>query len=369
MASPPTTLAKTSDAPASGDPATVAQNSFPRAARENRRPMADDTHTISASSVAAGPYDVPPFGFLRHLVLIVTMSGAAKGSATVAMHADGPWSCLQNLQLIDVNGAPLVGPMSGYDLYLANKYGAYVANSDPALAPSYSAPDVNGNFVFKLRVPVEISARDALGALPNMTASSTYKLQYMTGTSAQIYSTPPDTLGTLRVEATLESWTQPPPADFAGVANKREPIAVGTTQFWTKHSVAVNSGSNRIQVKRVGNLLRTLVLVWRTTGGARQSVNWPDPLIVEYDGRNEDQAQPEHLADQVYERYGFAHSLGNFVYDFHHDLDGRPGFELRNGYLPTTQATDLELIGTFGGAGSLDILVNDVAPAGGVFGG
>jgi hypothetical protein len=113
--------------------------------------------------------------------------------------------------LHDVNGAPIVGPFSGWDLYQAHKWGGYAAFDDPALSPSFSAVGASGgNFSFLLRVPVEIGNRDALGALPNMNASSTYKLRLALAPSNRIYTTPPGTtLPTVRFRVWAECWAPP----------------------------------------------------------------------------------------------------------------------------------------------------------------
>ena len=56
-----------------------------------------------------------------------------------------------------------------------------------------------------------------------------------------------------------------------------------------------------------------------------------------------------------------------FPYEFCHEFDGHVGNELRDGWLPTVQSTRLEIVGSFANAGALDIITNDVAPAGEVF--
>ena len=58
---------------------------------------------------------------------------------------------------------------------------------------------------------------------------------------------------------------------------------------------------------------------------------------------------------------------GVWLEDFAHEFDGKIGNELRDGWLGTVQSTRLELSGTFGSAGTLTILTNDVAPAGPIF--
>jgi len=56
-----------------------------------------------------------------------------------------------------------------------------------------------------------------------------------------------------------------------------------------------------------------------------------------------------------------------WVYDFCHEFDGALGRENRDLWLPTLGSSRVELQGTFGAAGVLTILTNDVAIAGSVF--
>jgi hypothetical protein len=56
---------------------------------------------------------------------------------------------------------------------------------------------------------------------------------------------------------------------------------------------------------------------------------------------------------------------GVYVFDYAHDLDGKIGYEMRDGLLPTSRDTRLELRGSFVAATDLELLVNDIAvPAG-----
>jgi hypothetical protein len=344
---------------------------FVRASYEHAEPAnIDESRQISASSQLIGPVDVPAYGYLRSLLILVTATGGV--GAGVVAHADAPYSAIDEVALHDVNGAPIVGPFSGWDLYQAHKWGGYAAFDDPALSPSFSAVGASGgNFSFLLRVPVEIGNRDALGALPNMNASSTYKLRLALAPSNRIYTTPPGTtLPTVRFRVWAECWAPPSAMNDLGAQQAVQPPALGTTQLWSKNIPPVTLGANTVQFKRVGNLIRTLVLVHRDGSGVRSDANLPDPLQLFMDGRlifNEGLAIRRNY---MRERYGVpAASIdaGVVVIDFAHDIDGRMGGELRDNWLQTAQSTRLELQGSFAAAGALTILTNDVAPVGNVY--
>lgn len=368
--------ALTATAP-SGDAVPAITVPFTKASRLHTEGAFLDDST-SAASFGSGPTqispaDVPAFGYMKSIDLIVEATAGVDGLATVAVNADAPWNVIRSVALKDVNGQTIVGPFTGYDLMLANKWGGYNFDGDPTRHPSFVDFDVDGNFTFRLRVPVEIVARNAFGALANMNASSTYKLEITIADDADVYSTPPDTLPGIRVRAYLEAWAPPSAADPRNNDQQTEPLGLGTTQYWTKATYNTAVGSNTIRLARVGNLLRTLVLVVRDDNNAREGADAPDPLQVHLDGRIIHNEASLLRRDLMAERYGYALAAvtaadddeGVFVYDFMHDFDGHPGGELGDLWLPTVQSTRLEFVGTISNsAGTLDVLTNDIAPVG-----
>jgi hypothetical protein len=347
---------------------------FVAGAREHTEgPFSDVSTQIGASAIAVSPVSVPAYGYLRSIVLLVDATGGADSGETVAVTSDAPWNALQNVQLTDVNGAPIVGPFgSGYALYLINKYGGYQWSSDPNLSPNFTTPVVgasaSGNFGFLLRIPVEIVSRDALGSLPNQNAASTYKIAYTVAASSVIYSTPPDTLPVLRVRMYLEAWSQPNATDARGMPQAQTPPALGTTQYWSEIQPAAAPGQHTVQLTRVGNLIRKVIFVSRDSAGDRVADGFPDPFTLQWDTRIIVQESQALLLETMFNQFGYGLGestldTGVYVWDFAHDLTGKSGEELRNQYLPTTQATRLEVVGSFmGDSATLEIITNDVAP-------
>lgn len=352
-------------APEVASTAPVVRNPFVRAAFEHEQPGDDrTTQMLAGSSTRVGPLDVPAYGFMRNIVIDVVCSGGVGGTPVLA--ADGPWNILESVSLEDVGGRPIIGPLSGYELYLLNKWGGYRFGSyDPALYPSYVATAMNPSF--QLIIPVEITPRDAIGSLPNLTSSQTYKVSYTIAAGSAVYTTAPTTtLPAVRVRLALVAWSQPPAADVRGIPNETEPPFLGTTQYAQRSIYTVNAGENRIALKRVGNLVRNLILIYRTTAGARNDGNLPATYRWELDSRNLEVSSLRNLRDVMFSRWGMAADTGVVVRSMTHDGDGRPGNEQRHLYLPTSGATRLEFIGSFAAAGTLTVITNDVAPAGGV---
>lgn len=370
----------TQDAPKANGERPQVLIPFTKASREHTEGAFVD-NTVSAASFGAGPtqigpFDIPAFGYARSILLLVQATGGAAGLNNAVSAADGPWSVIRSVVLKDVNGQPIIGPFTGYDLMLVNKWGGYSFDGDPTRHPSFSDVATTGNFTFRLRLPIEIVARNALGALANMNASSTYKLEITVADNADVYSTSPDTLPAVRFRAYLEAWAPPSAQDARGNPQETEPRGLGTTQYWSKATYNTAVGANTIRLARVGNLIRTLIFVVRDENNAREGADAPDPLQLHLDGRIIHNEASLIRRDLMAERYGYALEAvtnadddeGVFVYDFSHDFDGKPGGELGDLWLPSVQSTRFEFVGTISNAaGTLDVLTNDIAPVGALF--
>ncbi len=354
----------------------IAAKSFVRASMEHRESSGiDKTVTIGSSDQDLGSFPIPAYGYLRSLVILVTATG---GAGTAAFAADGPWNVLKNIVFSEPNGATITQFNSGYDLYLASKYGGYRAWSDPALDPDYATSTAGGNFTFMVRIPLELRGRDALGSLPNQNAAAAFQLRMTIAANTTVYSTvPPTTQPNIRVRVYSEEWDQPS-ISTDGSANMTTPPAMNTTQFHTKQIYPVVAGQNTIRLTRVGNYIRNLIFVYRDATNARvlnSTNNWPAPTTLYYDTRPIDYIQDVIWRKTMKERYGYygAVEAGNglnngvYIYDFAHEFDGGVGYELNDLWLPTLSSTRLEIQGSFGVAGTLEVITNDVAVAGNVF--
>ncbi len=373
--------------------APIATVPFIRASSEHRESTGIDvTRQLNAGNQDLGVFDIPAYGYLRSLLIVVTASG---GVGAPTFFEDYPWSVLQNVALTEPNGAVIAQFNSGYELMLANKWGGYrhVAGIDPRSSPAYNSNVAVGDFTFVLRIPVEINLRDSLGSLPNQNAAATFKLRMQLGSGAVnggLYTgTAPTTLPSVRVQVYLEAWDQPE-AGQAGMSNQVTPPAMNTTQFWSSQIFNLNSGQNTIRLTRVGNYIRNLIFICRRAGAPNVRVtgdaDFPDPSTFYLDTRPLDTVSKGVWRHTMFERSGMgsrapggaltapalnegAGALDNgvFLYDFTHEFDGSLGHENRDLWLPTLGSTRLELQGVFGNTDVLTVLTNDVAIAGPVF--
>lgn len=347
----------------------------------------DQTLTQSASTQDYPLFEIPPQGFLRGIYL--KFDGFSTNSAATVAYAtgqlDAPYNILDTITLEDTNSKPLVGPMGGYDLYLVNKYGGYVAGHDPKQWPEFQADSGTGDIDVKfiLRIPVELVNRDALGALPNKSGTNKFRIKIRLAAIATVFGTAPTEALSCRLRMIPENWWEPDAQDIKGRPLQQSPPASQTTQYWTKGTYNLSSGDNRIQLQQgLGYLLRNYLFVFRTTADLRsaaQDALWPDPATVQFEAnvifdRMLELWQyrvftwwnlnvPVATSDAVAATGGGGRDYCVYPMVFTDDFGLVPGSEVRRAYLATSDGSRLELRGNFGGAGNLQALANYVAPA------
>jgi hypothetical protein len=368
----------------------------------------DDTRALTTSTQDLPPLNVPPAGFLQNLYVLIEYTVAGNAVATVAVTEDYPWNLIDTIQFDDVNNASIFGPFTGWDAYIANKYGGYTFCDDPRHSPVYRLDTLTGtnatasSTAFVLRIPVELVQRDGLGALPNKSGTAMFKVKLRLAASGSVYTTPPTTLGTVRTRIQQADWWEPDATDLKGRPQSQNPPAVQTTQYWSKVDYTVNAGSVRQKLDRVGYLIRNLIFVARdssaTTKRANGETNFFDPFMLRVEGNTlitrlkkiwlQEIANWGYLGGSVTgavtatplsvgDNYtGSAAAIatqskdnGVYVQPFCADFAHKPGWETRRGYLATAAAARVEVQGTLLGGGTspytLTAITNDVSPVNG----
>jgi hypothetical protein len=342
------------------------------------------TTTLSSLTTASQltPYTPSPNAYLRGIWIQSVCTAVNTGSpATTAFNGDMPLGVYSSVTFVDANEKPIVGPFDSYTLAMVNKFGGYARLSDPRANGQYSAVtgsgSTGGSFSHVLYVPLEIVARDTLGALQNKNSASSYQLQLTVTTSALVYSTAPAVSATLVTTCFEDGWVQPKPTDLSGTPLSQSPPQLGTTQYWTRGSYNGLNGAQQIQLTQgLGYPIRNFMGINYATGGTRATGDgyWPSPLQLIYKGTTMwnitqsmwkwDQAQKFALSSTTADTAnGFEN--GVYVLPFNNDFDLTPGAELRNAYLPTQQGDQFQAIGSWGGGSTLYWIANYVAPAAG----
>lgn len=348
------------------------------------RAIYDNTTTQLVSPVKLPTYALDTDGFTSQLYVIVQCTTAAN-AATVAYKEDAPFSAILSLQFSDTNNKPILGPVTGHDLYLINKYGGYGHNDDAKNSPNYFATAGSGatagSFKFVLRVPIEIVHRDGFGSLLNKSASAVYKLDMTLAGSGDVYSTAPTTLGSIRTRIQQFGWMDSDQQDVYKNPADPNPPALNSIQYWDKQTLVVGTGSMNQQLNTFSGLVRNLIFELRTSAGVRTDNDLPDPFELHYDktvpvSRLQDSWREQMSIDYGYS--GFTESTTNTntqdrgvrALPFTKDYGLKPGAESRFGYMPVTSATSLVMRGTVGttdsaSAHTFNVFVNYVWPANG----
>jgi hypothetical protein len=347
--------------------------------------------------------------FIENVVMDVNCTIAAN-SATVTLAADSPWQVIQTIRLDDPAGQSIVAPITGYQLYLLNKYLPDVeCNFDPKQDPNYFATTGSGgtagSFSFRLIIPIEHRRRDALGALNNSAANQRYLITLnIIPSFATLYGTAPSsTAANITVQFYQMYWTTPPASittSQGASQTQRTPAGLGTVGFvrFEQHNEVSGGGSPQLQLNNVGDYISSIIFVLRDTAGARDiyapaqsatNANWPpefDWWINDFQVHALSTYGPPGVTAALgsgglwprgmarfygyYNAYESAGGLDNGVYVLYmlHGLfDRKENFGPANQYLPTDATTKLQIRGSNWGSGAknLEVLTRMLRPIAG----
>jgi hypothetical protein len=340
----------------------------------------DQTRTLTTSTQRLPTYELDTDGYTAGMYILVDCTTAGN-TAAVTFAADGPWNVIDTVTFSDTSNNPIVGPMSGHDLYVAVKYGGYSFVDDQRQSPIYSATTgtggTGGSFTFVLLLPIEIVHRDALGALLNKSASAVFKLDITLAANATVYGTAPTTPGSVRVRIQQYGWMDPNATDLKGNPVAQNPPALNSVQYWDKQTYTLNAGSIAQRLQTFDGLVRNIIFQLRDSTGSRQQgdADFPDPFILQYETAQPIQRVRAIWRHMIGQHYGYVNAVetaggrdyGVYPEPYTRDFGLKPGAESRLGYLAVSAATALRVQGSIGGSGShtLVCLINYVVPAGG----
>lgn len=359
-----------------GQAGTAASVPFLAGSWEYSEWMAQDSLTMGSSTEYV--HQITPGGFLRGITFSLTSASGVLGT-TASLAGDSPWSVIQSMTLESIDGTPILYPMYGYSYYLVSRF-CRPWDGDPANDGTTNTSSVGGyqntiNPFFRLRFFVE--GRITIGVLPNTDARAQYRLRYTVAPLLQpantsyglVSSTTGVTAPVLTFNLYLETYAQPPTVDYAGNAIVQIPDGL-TLQRFVSHQAGdtTNTGTFTIKENRVGNLIRTLILIQRTSAAVRSDLT-TDPirwrldntqLLSEYRDRR-DYEMDRFGSQQNARLYNSNRPTGVYTYFRYHN----PGQMDGQYWLPTTEASYLQFELNGGqSAGTLESITEDLAPAG-----
>jgi hypothetical protein len=340
----------------------IAALPFTSGAHEHGEPAFTAAFTPGAGVQRQNPTDIPAFGYITAVLMQVVGSGGAGGVAA----ADAPWNILTDITLQDVNGSVIAGPINGYEAMIANVLGGWSGvRNFPGDSPWFvgSTP----NFQFYLRIPVEVSHKDGLGALSNQNSSANYKLTFGVNAAANIWTTAPTTVPLITIKANLEAWTLPAAQDSRGNPQAQVPPLLGTGQYLSVQGprpTVVNAFT--APFTRLGNYIRFVGIITRDNTGARSDAVAPDPFIFNWDGMQMQNFTQLMMQQRLYERVSGVWKRPAGVWALPFNFGGEypaMGNESPNLWLPTSQSSRLSIDGSGNSvAGTVTFITCEVAP-------
>lgn len=350
---------------------------FAVASQYSSRPSFDlPVQTLAAAApTQLSPVQIPAVGYLQGLLLEVTLVGT--GGTAPTFTADGPWNVIQSLNFRNASGVNLIAPLTGYDLFLINKYGGQLA---PGFGP-YAQPDFGYGYVetpgvapqahFFLWVPLGIDVSDAYGVIPALASNANYQMEVSLAAISTVLTGAPTV--TVAISATAHYFDLPAASNQAGVGQATAPPSQAVS-VWQKETPTVSPGSQLVQSFNVGNVIRNHIITLRNSSGARIDTNgWPSLLELYLDNQPRfslSKSEHEFLMSRWYGLGGTtkdalgAIDTGVYVVPFHALLGSAAGdpANTRAQLLPTLNATLLQYrFQDFGSAASrVEILTEAV---------
>jgi len=343
----------------------------------------DNSVTQTANPVQFPIWNISPTGWLRGLWFDVTITTAAN-AATVVFNADptaGGFSGIQKVILYDLGGEQVV-TLAGYEWLVMNKFGGYFEVGDPRADITFSqtagAGATGGSAHFLLYLPLEVVARDGLGIVQNESKPG-WKVELWADSSAQTYSTPPTTLGSIRVQGFPDSYTEPAAAAPNGRPFAQTPPLPGSLQYWKSENFSLPSGNAKYDLTNgIGFPIRNIIYYVRDASNSTRATadgNWWSPATllvgnINYFTRSKNlwigkmaRAFSLTALGSTVPAVDTAQGRENGVFPvwFTQDMSSHPGDELRFKYLDTQVNSLVRIQGILGAASTLFAMVNWLA--------
>ena len=287
---------------------------FTVASRPQRRYSAVQTVSNLAGSTSFAPIQLPATGFVRKISLLFTATYTTSASAAVT-GSDSPWNLISGITLTDATGQPIFQPVSGYNLYLINKYlasGVVDTNiprawGNPQLGPEYafSATGTSGTATFRLDLDLEQDYNNGYGCIPNLDANASLQLKIDVGPTSNAFTGGTASAATVAVRVAQYYWA-PVGGVVGGQAVTTTPAGFGDyieTRYETQPANA--SSENTFSLTNRGGLIKGIIAVSRAAG-ARTAFTAASNVGLILDNNPIDEGIPlEEQYDSIRRTYGY----------------------------------------------------------------
>jgi len=287
---------------------------FTVASRPQRRFSNRQTVSNFASPTSFQPIQLPATGWVRKVSLYFTATYGTSATAA-AVAGDGPFNLVSNITLTDATGQPIFQPVSGFNLYLINKYlssGGVDTNmprpyANPHVGPeyAYAANGVSGSATFRLDLDLEQDYNTGYGCIPNLDSNASLQLKIDVAAYSVAFSGGVAATSTVSVTVEQHYWA-PVGNTLGGVPVNASPMGMGDyleTRYETQTVSA--AAENTIAVTNRGGLIKGIVAISRN-GGVRTAVTPTSNVGLILDNNPIDEGiSLESHSDTVRRAYGY----------------------------------------------------------------
>lgn len=300
------TAEATEIAPAAGVRFTVAS-------RPMRRFSATQTVNIANGGTSFAPIMLPATGFVRRLSFLfeATMTAASAGAVVAG---DGPFNLVDSLTVTDATGQPIYQPISGYNLYLVNKYLTNpqhhaIFGNNPVMGPeyAYSSTATTGTAVFRLDVDFEQDYRTGYGCIPNLDSNASLQVKIDAGPITRAFSGTNISAASLKVTVDQYYWA-PIGSSMGGVPVRTTPPGFGDfLEMRYENQAATPNAENTVQATNRGGLIKGIIAVSRASAtGARVAYAPGTNVGLVYDNNAIDEGiRVESQYDEMRRHHGY----------------------------------------------------------------
>lgn len=248
---------------------------FTVASRPQRRFSNVQTVSNFAGATSFAPIQLPATGWVRKIALKFDATYTTSASAAVVA-GDAPFNLISNITLTDATGQPIYQPISGYSLYLVNKYLSsgtidtsiprWTANPHVGPEFAFAASGTSGSATFRLDLDLEQDPNSGYGCIPNLDANASLQLKIDVAAFSVAFTGGTASAATVAVR--VDQWYWAPVADVVGgVPASTRPVGDGDyveTRFETQTVTA--AAENTVNVTNRGGLIKGIIAVSRAAG-------------------------------------------------------------------------------------------------------
>lgn len=248
---------------------------FTVASRPQSRFSNAQTVSNFAGSTSFQPIQLPATGFVRRISMFFSAT-VTSASAGAIVAGDGPWNLITGVTLTDATGQPIFQPVTGYNLYLINKYlpsGMEKTNTPnpwgtPQFGPEYAfaSTSTTGTATFRLDLDLEQDYNTGYGCIPNLDSNASLQLKIDVAQYSVAFTGTTTSAATLSVRVSQYYWA-PVGATIGGVPVATTPTGFGDyveTRYETQTVSA--AAENTVNVTNRGGMIKGIIAVSRAAG-------------------------------------------------------------------------------------------------------